>query len=330
MDDQHRALGGGDPGDSLPALILDQVAGAVTYSYLAHAKFNLYLAVLGKRADGFHEVDTLLQSLALSDRLDLTPRADGRLTVVADAADVPDGEANLVWRALALLRRRSGVERGLRVEITKRSPARAGLGGGSADAACALCAANRIWGADLREEALEALAAEIGSDVPFFVRGGTQRCRGRGERVSRVPDLPRTKWVIVKPRGDLATADVYARVTPSLTTSSAKSTILLEALAKHDVSQVVASVFNDLEAPAEEILPEAALVRAWMGQLGLSDRVMAGSGSAWVGHCRHDSVAARAVTEGRRRGWRVFVTETVARGWSEAKHGSPQRRSTGM
>lgn len=302
----------------------------MTFTYLAYAKFNLSLAVLGKRDDGYHEVDTILQSIDLSDRLELTPSDRGGLEVTADAPDVPDGEANLVWRALELLRESCSIEEGMRVRITKRIPARAGLGGGSSDAACALCAANRIWDARLPGGDLEHLAARIGSDVPFFVRGGTQRCRGRGERVAPLPDLPLTKWVIVKPEHDLATSDVYARATPNLTTASAKSRITQDAVAKRDASGVVAGLFNDLEAAAEELLPEAAQVRAWMGRLGLSHNVMAGSGSARVGYCPDDSVGPRAVAEGRRRGWQVFLVKTETRGWSEAKYGDPMRRSTGM
>lgn len=288
-------------------------------AFLSFAKFNLYLAVLAKRPDGYHEIDTVMQSVDLCDRLEMEPLDEPRLEVTANVADVPSGRGNLVWRALALLQSDCGVRTGMRVAITKRIPARAGLGGGSSNAACALGAANLIWDLKLDEERLMRLGSAIGSDVPFFIRGGTQRCQGRGERVTPVTDLPESTWIIVKPDFDLATAEVYARTTTSLTAASSKASIVLQSLAKRDLSMVVEGSFNDLESAAILIQAGAAEVKTWMEQRGLASPILAGSGSAWVARSPDLKDALRLVNEGRQRGWEIFVVKPTRRGWSEAK-----------
>jgi len=289
------------------------------HHFRAFAKINLYLAVLGRRPGGYHEIDTAMQSVTLADELLCEPLPGGGLAVECSAPGVPAGRGNLVWQALALLQDRGRVRDGLRVRLEKHIPTQAGLGGGSADAACALVAANRIWGLGLAPEELEGLAAEIGSDVPFFVRGGTRRCRGRGERTEALEPLPRSVWAIVKPEYGLSTADVYARVKTGLTAREAETRMLLGCLAKRDLAGAVARMFNDLESAAMSVRPEAGEVKAWMLSLGMTGVTLAGSGSAWCGLCPEGLPVDRARREAGERGWRMQWVKSAEQGWAEVR-----------
>jgi len=285
--------------------------------FLAPAKINLYLAVGEVRADGFHEIDTAMQTVSLADRLSFEATAGGGIEVACDAPGVPSGAANLAARALALLQQRWGVTTGMRLRIEKAIPIQSGLGGGSSDAAAALVAANRIWDLALGPEALEALAAEIGSDVPFFVRGGLQRCRGRGEKLSPLDPLPDSLWAIVKPPWGLPTADVYRAFVPGLTSHEPSLSMTLGQIAKRDPAGLARTRFNDLESAAQRVRPEAAQVRSLMVSLGLSGVTLAGSGSAWNGLCSGLEVGERVRAEAAARGWAAFLVRPVRGGLTE-------------
>ncbi len=286
-------------------------------SFLSYAKINLYLAVLGRRPDGYHEIDTLMQSVDLCDRLEMSALAADRFEVVCPAGGAPAGEANLVWRALDLLKHRHHVAGGMRVVLHKRIPAGAGLGGGSSDAACALAAGSRLWGLGCGEGELEALASEIGSDVPFFIRGGTQRCRGRGEILEPQPPLAEGTWVVVVPPWSQATGAVYAKFQYGLTYSDARIRILLESLAKRDLPTLVMGGFNDLEGPATELQPAATRLSAYMREANLHGVRMTGSGSAWIGHAADPADARKLEEAAAGHGWVVYRVGPTARGWIE-------------
>jgi 4-diphosphocytidyl-2-C-methyl-D-erythritol kinase len=205
----------------------------------------------------------------------------------------------------------------MRVRIEKSIPPESGLGGGSSNAACALCAANRIWGLGLSDGDLETLAAGLGSDVPFFVRGQTQRCRGRGEILEMLEPLPDSVWVIVRPPYGLSTAGVYAEFKPGLTPRGAGISMALGQIAKRDLAGVVRAVFNDLESAAERVRPEAAEVRSWMESAGLAGVALSGSGSAWFGAVPGAEEGERVRARAIRRGWAAFVVRPVRGGWLE-------------
>ena len=287
--------------------------------FVSYAKFNLYLAVLGERPDGYHEIDTVLQSISLGDELVFRPLDEPRLEVECEDAGIPSGPGNLVWRALCLLREQCGVPGGMWARLRKRIPARSGLGGGSSNAACTLAAANLIWDLGLGEQELERLGARLGSDVPFFIRGGTQRCMGRGERLEAQAPLPDSDWLIVKPRWELSTADVYARVRSPLTLRRAQVSMILRSIAKRELPPVVEEGFNDLEGPAGECQAQAARLKAWLSEAGLAGVRLAGSGSAWVGYCPDPETAWRVKSEGRNRGWVVLKVKPTGRGWIEGE-----------
>jgi 4-diphosphocytidyl-2-C-methyl-D-erythritol kinase len=164
---------------------------------MAPAKINWTLEVLGRRPDGFHNVKTILQTIDLCDSLELETAAE--LTLEATGEGLPPPQENLTMRAARLLQERTGYSGGARMRLTKTIPVGAGLGGGSSDAAAALRGLDRLWGLALPHERLVELAAEVGSDVPFFLRGGTALAEARGERITPLPDAPRTAILVVVP-----------------------------------------------------------------------------------------------------------------------------------
>ncbi len=186
-----------------------------TLRVLAPAKINLHLEVLGLRPDGFHELAMLMQSLDLADELLLAPSADGRIALTIDRQDLPADGSNLVVRAAELLRARAGLpELGVQMQLRKRIPIGAGLAGGSSDGAAALVGLNRLWGLGFSSADLHRFAAELGSDLPFCLEGGTRLCFGRGEILEdpALPALPGLGVLLVKdPSASVSTPWAYGR-----------------------------------------------------------------------------------------------------------------------
>ncbi len=306
------------------------MGGARAARVEAPAKTNLFLEVVRRRADGFHELDTVFAALDLTDELEVAVPAptDARahapdapagaleLTVRtpegAPVPDVPEDASNLVLRAAAALRARAGLP-GLaaRIRLTKRIPAGGGLGGGSSDAAAALVALDRLWGLDLGAAALHALAADLGSDVAFFLRAGLQRGRGRGELLEPLPPPPRpVGLVLVLPGLACPTPAVYRALAPFLPAAPRAPDALLAALAAGDLEAVAGAAFNRLEAAALAAFPDLAPLRrdleARPGVLGV---LLSGSGSTWVALTRDPDGLAGALA---RDGLRAVATRTRA------------------
>ena len=198
----------------------------------APAKLNLFLEVLDRREDGYHELETLMVPVGIFDSLSFEPAQPihGKVGSIefavrgdAAAVGIPTDSRNLVVRALGLLRKHSGCTHGAKVELVKRIPSAAGLGGGSSDAAAALELGNRGWGIHFDRKQLTSLAAELGSDVPFFLAHSAAICRGRGEQVERIAGTVPLHVVIVKPPAALSTAEVY-RALDELPVGAAKRT----------------------------------------------------------------------------------------------------------
>lgn len=281
----------------------------------APAKLNLFLDLLGRRHDGFHELETLMIPIRWCDSVSFLPisRIAGedvpeitlslRMCDHAQAAKkseaIPEGRDNIVVRALELLRQRSGCEFGAQVELVKRVPSAAGLGGGSSDAAAALKLANSDWGLNWSVERLAEIAAEIGSDVPFFMYGGAAICRGRGERVESLPAVSPIHFVVVKPPVGLATGDVYhARAELS---NSAK----VETNSDGDVASVASELVwanvatwgrrmrNGLQQAASSLTPWIDRLKTAFDSLDFIGHQLSGSGTAYFGVCRHAQHARR-------------------------------------
>jgi 4-diphosphocytidyl-2-C-methyl-D-erythritol kinase len=243
------------------------------------AKINLCLRVGPLRPDGYHEVATVLARLALGDNLELEPAAATRV----DAPGLPGGDS-LVTRALGLLATRCGHREGWRVRVDKHVPVGAGLGGGSGDAAAALELANATLPEPLARADLMALAAEVGSDVPFFVSGEeTALARGRGELLEPCP-LDARAWVVVAwPGVALGTAEVYASYRPSAGAAERVAALDAEPFASADAVALAALVENDLAPPAEDLCPSVSMLRRRLQASGALAACMSGSGSAVFG-----------------------------------------------
>ena len=279
------------------------------------AKINLVLRVGPRRTDGYHEVQTLLQTIALSDRLVATSRR-GPFTLVVRGTGVPGDRANLVWRAAERLWRaldRSGEPRDAHLTLEKQVPAGAGLGGGSADAAAALAVLNRIWDGRLPVSELARLGTELGADVPFFLMGGTALGVGRGDDLYPVDDVRRLGVVILTPSFEVSTADAYRWFDEDGP---------LHPRDGGDVGPTAAvdvgwrgrnlALVNDLEAPVARRHRDVAEMVAACRREGAWGAGMTGSGSAVFG--LFPQPAARAAARRLRRpAWRVIVTSTLTR-----------------
>lgn len=264
--------------------------------YRAPAKINWTLAVKRRRPDGFHEIDTVLQAVSLYDRLIVVARRRPSCLILSSDPAVPRGPANLIHRAWRLLHeaypRRVG---GVVVDLEKAIPIGAGLGGGSSDAAATLAAVSTLYGLRITRARLEALAAGIGSDVPFFIRGGTARARGRGERIERIPARMRPlHLVIVWPGFASPTGPAYNALTPDDFERRSTAPAAARALAAGSRRRLESTMKNTFDPALARLEPRYAEVRDAMREAGLRDPMLAGSGSSLFAVARDHRRAAEA------------------------------------
>jgi 4-diphosphocytidyl-2-C-methyl-D-erythritol kinase len=281
----------------------------------AHAKINLDLRVLGPRLDGYHELRTVYQTIALHDVLECVPR-EGPLAIECDAAGVPLDGSNLVWRAAEALwralRRRTPV-RDVLIRLHKNIPLQAGLGGGSADAAAALMALSRLWKVPVRPAQLTDVAATLGADVPFFLAGGTALGLGRGDEVYPLADLPRHWIVLLVPGFGVSTADAYSWYDSERDLSRGGGAREPQHVPGPWPSRA-AQMINDLEPAIARHHPEIDHMRTALRRAGALAAAMSGSGSAVFGLFQKRADALAAVDGLSGSGWRVILTESLDRG----------------
>jgi 4-diphosphocytidyl-2-C-methyl-D-erythritol kinase len=257
----------------------------------APAKVNLFLEVLARRPDGFHEIATFMVAVSLCDVLEFTEEASGAVRLTCDRDDLSTGPDNLICRAAELLRRRSGGGRGAAIRLTKRIPMAAGLGGGSSDAAATLTGLNRLWQLGLSRDELSAMAAELGSDVPFFFHTPAAWCTGRGEKVEPRPLGRPLDLVLVCPRQGLSTAAVYRGVTVPDRPEDGKE--LGRAAERGDIEELGRRLHNRLQPVAETLCPEVADWSARLARFRPAGQLMSGSGSSLFALCRDRREALR-------------------------------------
>lgn len=288
------------------------------WEILAPAKLNLYLEVLGRRDDGFHELDTVMTRVRVFDRLAWSPEPAGNgggfslsyhpATPREIQQLAPPGEANLVQQAFALLGRAAGIEPFGRTTLFKRIPVQAGMGGASSDAAAALLLANSAWGINYPASRLGSLAAELGSDVPFFLAGGSAVCRGRGERVQPTGPLPRLHLVVVKPSGGVATPAAFEALSPNWDGRSAQNShsevaYLVENLKRGALGQAAARMTNRLQSAAGRLNPHIERLQAALARTDCLAHLMTGSGSACFGVARSARHALAVAKHLASQGW---------------------------
>ncbi len=300
---------------------------------LAPAKLHLFFEIVAKRHDGFHEIITLMAPLSLYDTIVVrpahdataasnpvslecewapglqTPRLNSSVRVNpgrVQTEELPKGNDNIAVRAIELLRERAGIERSVLVRLTKRIPSAAGLGGGSSDAAAALVAANAVWNVGWSRQRLGQLAAELGSDVPFFLHSCPAVCRGRGEQIERVKRFGMLQVVVARPPAGLSTAAVYRECRPNMSQRSVEP--LLEALRTGDVRQLSRRMHNALQPAAERLSPWVDRLANEFARMDCLGSQMSGSGTSYFGICRNarhaQAVANRLMA---RRIGRVFT-----------------------
>lgn len=300
----------------------------------APAKLNLFLEVRGKRPDGYHELETVMVAVSLFDTLRFQPRANGRLDVrcllsqslrTAGCA-IPSGATNLAWRALDRVRNAPPLvsqNLGAEVEIYKRIPDQAGLGGGSSDAAAALRAARFGWPTIADELDIDRTAAEVGSDVPFFVEQGISLCRGRGESIAPLRLRSPLWFVVVKPKVGLSTRTIFERLTVSDSPRDANA--ICAAIERGDPRAIGMQMFNRLQETAESLAPEIQQAAAEFHRLPCLGHQLTGSGSAYFGLFLHRAAAQRAaqILRSRLPGWFVASCRSLGRQSRSTGHSPP-------
>ena len=251
---------------------------------LCRAKINLALDVLDRRPDGYHNVESVVQSVELADTLRVREVLGSQVEVVADCPEVPSGPANTAYTACVLYSEAVGLSSGIAVSIEKRIPLQTGLGGGSSDAAGALLALNELFDERLSREELQVLAARVGSDVPYFLVGGTALVTGRGDMVRRLPDAPQMAIVIVKPDFGVCTTWAYGRLAEvEWRRSVGGAAAVASALTRGDRAGVVRNLSNDFEEMVAAAFPQIAEIKREMAELGAEGSLLCGSGAGVFG-----------------------------------------------
>ena len=296
----------------------------------APAKLNLYLHLLGKRHDGFHELETVMTPVRMFDRVAVEASRsisddELRLSVDGDTGvdPIPTGKDNLVVCALDALRNEVGEALGAKVRLTKRIPSQAGLGGGSSDAAAALIAGNRVWGLGLPLARLGEIGARLGSDIPFFVHAIGARlqgrrivgalCTGRGEKIEPLDGPAGAPLVIVKPAYGLSTAEVYGACEPTdYNNRPAQSRTVVDCLRRGAWREAAPLLRNTLQNAAERVAHGVTLIRQWFERANVVAHQLSGSGTAYFALCHSHAEARRVACAARAAGLgRAWATGTA-------------------
>ena len=277
------------------------------------AKINLGLFVVGKRDDGFHDIETLFQMVGLYDELTVETRNSG-IELQCEGGGIAADDGNLAMRAARLLQEEIPEARGqgCRIQLKKNIPAGAGLGGGSGNAASVLWALNRLWDLKLTREALQKMSARLGSDVPFFLASPAALGSGRGDILKPLKPIEKLNVIVVFPRLNIATGEVYQALNFDLTTPPKTINILLKFFSESDIPSLGSHLHNDLEAIVLKMFSEVKAVREKLASLDAEGVLLSGSGSAVFALFQDRYRAERALSRLQNTDWDVYLTETVA------------------
>ena len=292
----------------------------------AYAKVNFTLDVLSRRPDGFHSIATLMQTVSLADEVTLSRIGSDGIRLECNDSRIPTGEENLAARAARALLISSGTEpTGIRIVLDKRIPAQAGLGGGSSDAAAVLRGLNALLGLNHSTGSLAEIGASLGSDVPFFLHGGTASCRGKGEQVTPRPDAPELWFVIVKPELNISTAEAYRALDAVSDRASARGTRRMEEIVESgDRGRIIARMTNDFEQVVLAENMAIALLQDEMMMARARNARLCGSGSAVFGVAESRSEAEEIARIMRLKYSEVFVCRSVGREQAVAPGATPE------
>lgn len=273
----------------------------------ASAKINLALDVLYKRDDGYHEVEMVMTMVDLADRIEMQELPRDTIIISSQAGYIPLDEKNLAFQAAKLLKDRYDVKKGVYIHIDKKIPVAAGLAGGSSDAAATLRGLNRLWQLNIPVDELQRLGAELGSDVPFCVTGGTAVARGRGEKLEPIQSPPQCWVVLAKPPINVSTANVYGKFDVNRVTGKPATANIVQAILAKNFTALCGSLGNMLEDVTLELYPEVKRLKECMEHLGADGVLMSGSGPTVFGLCSRKGKAVRVYN-----GLRGFCNEVYA------------------
>jgi 4-diphosphocytidyl-2-C-methyl-D-erythritol kinase len=281
----------------------------------AFAKINLSLKVLGKRNDGYHDLCTVFQTVSLHDLLSFKKLESGEITLKCDRPGIPTDENNLIVKAARLLKERYGVAQGAAIRLEKRIPSPGGLGGGSSNGAVTLLGLCKLWGISPSFSELCEIAAQLGSDVPYFLFGGTALGTDRGTEIKLLPETSANFLLLITPNIDVSTASVFAGLNaPNLTKDARNHNLIVchEFAEKLDLWQ--SELTNDLEETVFEIEPEIKRAKQRLLNIGASKAMMSGSGASVFGVFENEQARERAIgaLAGEAK-WRIFPVKTVTR-----------------
>lgn len=256
----------------------------------APAKINLTLDTLYRRDDGYHEVEMIMTTIDLNDRLTFECRDDGEIIIDVEHNFVPSDHRNLAYKAAKLMQERYNIEKGVTISLEKSIPISAGLAGGSSDAAATFRGLNELWGINESLETLSELASEIGSDISFCIYGKTALCQGRGEKITHLPKPPSAWVVIAKPDIGVSTPEIYGALDLE-DKEQVHTKACLSAIENNDYALLCQSLGNSLEKVTMQLYPEVEKLKNTMRNTGVDAALMSGSGPTIYGFVQKERQA---------------------------------------
>lgn len=295
----------------------DRVMGSNQVITFAYAKVNLALAITGRRPDGYHELQSVMQSIGLHDRITVSMTESG----IECSCGSLSGSENLAYRAAQLYLEGLKQRKGIYINIEKNIPVQAGLAGGSSDAAATLQALNILFEMPYSQEQLQSIAARLGADVAFCLEGGTQWATGVGERLEYLPAAPCMDLILIKPKQGVNTGEAYRVFDAEGKNTLLDKQVWRASLESGSVHKIIPLLSNDLEQASIKILPEIAHIKeALVEEPGCLGALMSGSGSTVFGIIESSHLAEEIALRFRKKGHEVWITQTVERGayqWKE-------------
>lgn len=283
------------------------------------AKINWGLRILGKRPDGYHNLITVLQTVSLCDDLHFELIEDDHIRFACNEPQIPTDQSNLVVRAATTLKRLHNIKQGVSIHLVKRIPTKAGLGGGSSNAAVTLLALCQLWLINPNNEELLSLASKLGADVPFFLMGGTALAQGKGTELSALPDRDESHLIIISPNAEVSTTDAYQALDRVALTTQDHEPILSSSPDEADSKVLLPGAanvdwHNDFESVIFDISPEIKRAKQALLDGGASKALLAGSGSSIFGIFSNSQSQQNAITTMQLEpGWQVYPCVTLSR-----------------
>jgi 4-diphosphocytidyl-2-C-methyl-D-erythritol kinase len=285
---------------------------------VAHAKVNLTLDVLGKREDGYHEVEMIMQTIDLHDRISFT-KIDTGIEIISNHPEVPIDKSNLIYKVAEMLFEEFELTGGLRVNLDKRIPVAAGLAGGSSNAAATLVAINRLWNLGLTSEQLAKIGGKLGADIPFCIEGGTQLATGIGTDLKELPKCPQLYLVLINPPFSVSTAKVYGNLNLDQVAKHPSTDKVIKALQEQDREVIINNLDNLLENVTLKFYPEVANLKDKVAELA-DKALMSGSGPTILGFVSGIKEAEKIKNKLEKeltREHKIVVAKTVNHGITE-------------